>query len=131
MQTIEIALPESAGRQSTTIACTVSSDGFVNVYDVATVASTSESTPQQIKPIGSYDSKGTRLTCVTLADRDVEGQTIVGDGKRKRDDDDDEQESGSEQEDDQSEDDEDTAFGAGWEDEEEMEEEEEDEEESE
>ncbi|KAF9565924.1 WD40 repeat-like protein [Agrocybe pediades] len=131
VQTLEIALPEASGRKSTTIACTVSSDGFVNVYDVAAVSKKSESTPQQIKPLGSYDSQGTRLTCVTLADGEVEGQPKAGDGKRKRTDDDDGEGSGSEKEDEESEDEEDVAFGAGWEDEEEVEEENEDEEEDE
>jgi len=67
--------------------CTVSSDGFINLYDIASVPTSNEAPPQkptQIKPLTSYDSKGTRLTCVTLADADAELSTIPQNGKRKR-----------------------------------------------
>lgn len=85
VKTLEIALPKESGRTSTTIACTVSSDGFINVYDIADVpqlAEESPPTPKQIQPLSSYDSKGTRLTCLALADGDLESVKI---GKRKRD----------------------------------------------
>ena len=87
MQTIEIALPSSSGRVSTIIVCTVSSDGNVNLYDIAAISDQSSAdTPQKIKQIGpltTYDSKGTRLTCVTLADGNVDIDSTVN-GKRKR-----------------------------------------------
>jgi len=85
VQTIGIALPSSSGRTSTIIACTVSSDGNVNLYDIAAIPDhPSTDTPQktkQIEPLTTYDSKGTRLTCVTLADGDMDGTV---NGKRKR-----------------------------------------------
>ena len=40
--------------------------------------------PKQIQPLSSYDSKGTRLTCLALADGDL-GTNSVEIGKRKRD----------------------------------------------
>lgn len=131
MDTLDIALPESSGRKSTTILVTVSSDGFINLYDVAAVPKLSEKSDpvQTFEPLTSYDSKGTRLTCVTLGDGDIEGAPSVGDGKRKRDASEEGDDNGSENDDDNDEEEDHDAFGAGWEDEEEMEEEDEDEEE--
>jgi len=87
VKTLEIALPKESGRTSTIIACTVSSDGFINVYDIADVPQDgieSPPKPKQIQPLSSYDSKGTRLTCLALADGDL-GTNPVEIGKRKRD----------------------------------------------
>jgi len=84
IRTLEIALPASSTHLSTTIACTVSSDGLINIYDIAEIeaevhrtkgsttqpAEEDSNLPKQIKPLTSYDSKGTRFTCVTLADGD-------------------------------------------------------------
>ncbi|KAF5316643.1 hypothetical protein D9619_006246 [Psilocybe cf. subviscida] len=125
IQTLDIALPEGCGRTSTTIISTVSSDGLINVYDVASVPEGNHSTEvAQIDPITSYDTKGTRLTCVTLADNLTDKIDASGDGKRKRDEEDeDEDEAGGEE----SEDDEPTAFGAGWEEDEDENEEDEEE----
>ncbi|KAF8806854.1 WD40 repeat-like protein, partial [Phlegmacium glaucopus] len=93
VQTMEIGLPSSSGRISTIIACTVSSDGNVNIYDIAAIpeqlAADAAQKTEQIEPLTTYDSKGTRLTCVTLADGDMD---IVGtvNGKRKRENDEEE-----------------------------------------
>lgn len=83
VQTIEIALPSSSARTSTIIACTVSSDGKVNLYDIAAISDQPSDTVQQIEPLTTYDSKGTRLTCLTLADGDEDIDGAVT-GKRKR-----------------------------------------------
>jgi protein MAK11 len=91
VQTIEIALPSSSNRTSTIIACTVSSDGNINLYDIAAIPDQPTDTPQkvkQIEPLSTYDSKGTRLTCVTLADGDMDIDGAVN-GKRKRENDED------------------------------------------
>lgn len=92
VQTIEIALPSSSGRTSTIIACTVSSDGNVNLYDIASIpeqpSTDAPQTIKQIEPLTTYDSKGTRLTCVTLADGDMDIEGTVN-GKRKRENDED------------------------------------------
>ncbi len=90
MQTLDIALPEASGRASTTIVCTASSDGFINVYDLASVPVVADkpSEATKIEPVVTYDSKGTRLTCVTLADGSVDVTPIAGDSKRKRNEDD-------------------------------------------
>jgi len=85
-QTLEISLPESSGRLSTTLVCTVSSDGFIKIYDLASVPASSTQ-KVEIEPLVSYDSKGTRLTCVTFADGAMENVAGLSvDGKRKRDD---------------------------------------------
>jgi hypothetical protein len=76
IDTIRVALP-STGREPTTILSSVSSDGTVNVYDLsllpppAPVAIEPSDVPE-ISPVVTYDSKGSRLTCVTLAEGDVD-----------------------------------------------------------
>ncbi|KAL7417450.1 WD40-repeat-containing domain protein [Mrakia frigida] len=59
---------------------TISSDGFINLYDLTllppTPSSTTAVTPVPVQlPQGQYDTKGTRLTCLTMAEgeRGVEG----------------------------------------------------------
>ena len=75
IDTIRVALP-STGRDSTTILSSVSSDGTVNVYDLsllpppASVVTVPSDIPE-ILPVVTYDSKGSRLTCVTLAEGDM------------------------------------------------------------
>ncbi|KAJ7249567.1 WD40-repeat-containing domain protein [Mycena haematopus] len=81
--TLPIALPAASGRASTTVVCTASSDGKIHVYDLAALPAQPGSTVLEISPVAEYDSKGTRLTCVTLADGDVEDGAAVN-GKRKR-----------------------------------------------
>lgn len=84
MQTLDIALPPStAGLVSTTIVCTVSSDGKIHLYDMATVPENASATKiVELNPIVEYDTKGTRLTCVALADGEAVGPPV--NGKRKR-----------------------------------------------
>jgi protein MAK11 len=91
--TLPIALPPASGRASTTVVCTASSDGKIHVYDLAALPAQAGSTVLEMTPVAEYDSKGTRLTCVTLADGDVEESGEVN-GKRKRaaDEEDDEEE---------------------------------------
>ncbi|KAF7345369.1 Glycosyltransferase family 39 protein [Mycena venus] len=85
VDTLSIALPAASGRASTTIVCTVSSDGKIHVYDLAALPAQAGSTVLEFSPVAEYDSKGTRLTCVTLADGDVEeGPGAAVNGKRKR-----------------------------------------------
>ncbi|KAI1790232.1 WD40 repeat-like protein [Ganoderma leucocontextum] len=82
VDTIQIALPEGASRPSTTLVCTISSDGKVRLHDLAALpASAQEKT--QLQPVTEYDTKGTRLTCLALADGDVAASPATT-GKRKR-----------------------------------------------
>ncbi|KAG6879939.1 hypothetical protein C0992_009297 [Termitomyces sp. T32_za158] len=83
--TLDIALPAGvSSRDATTIACTVSSDGFVHVYDLAMVPPPSASEEVvEIAPVAVYDTKGTRLTCLTLADGDADGGEVLAGEKRK------------------------------------------------
>jgi len=74
LDTIKIALP-STTRRSTTLLSSVSSDGTINVYDLSLLPPPSLSEEIDIvetSPVVQYDSKGSRLTCVTLADGDVD-----------------------------------------------------------
>jgi protein MAK11 len=75
------------------LACTASSDGKIHLYDMSFITPSSPSAPYQkieLVPIGEYDTKGTRLTCMTLAETEhfaTDGPPLAG--KRKRVDDDD------------------------------------------
>ena len=89
-QTLALALPDGT---QTTVVCTVSSDGKLHAYDLGELpapASTKASKDSEddavleIHPSGTYDSKGTRFTCVTVADGDAEGAGAALVGKRKR-----------------------------------------------
>ncbi|SJL13723.1 uncharacterized protein ARMOST_17171 [Armillaria ostoyae] len=84
VQTLSIALPASK-RTSTTIVCTASSDGKIHVYDLAGLDKTSEKV-QEIEPVAVYDSKGTRLTCIAVADGEAVATNAVT-KKRKREED--------------------------------------------
>jgi protein MAK11 len=76
---LQIALPSPDSRsaeKSTTILASASSDGRIHVYDLASLPqppilanlSTSQTLPKStLDPIAVYDTKGTRLTCLTLA----------------------------------------------------------------
>ena len=81
VNTLKIALPPlpNGKRKSTTIAATISSDGKVRVYDLADLPSVAEEQAKELTAIAEYDSKGSRLTCMALAD----GETSAL-GKRKR-----------------------------------------------
>jgi protein MAK11 len=54
--------------EETTFAATVSSDGRIHLYDLAPgLGSPGSDAPLDCAPICCYDTKGSRLTCVTLA----------------------------------------------------------------
>ncbi|KAI6149601.1 WD40-repeat-containing domain protein [Pisolithus tinctorius] len=91
VETLEVAVPEPEtntknARKSTTIACTISSDGNIFVYDLAALHDgTTE--PIQLRPVAEYDTKGTRLTCLTVSEnrsRDESDAENAKIGKRKR-----------------------------------------------
>jgi protein MAK11 len=82
IQTLKIALPPASGRPTTTIVASVSSDGKIRVFDLDSIPVTSAEVIE-IKAAAEYDTKGTRLTCVTIADGDVP-EHQVSNGKRKR-----------------------------------------------
>ncbi|CDO68795.1 hypothetical protein BN946_scf184805.g4 [Trametes cinnabarina] len=83
-------------RKSTTVVCTISSDGKVRLFDLAKLPASSES-KIELHPIAEYDTKGTRLTCVTLADGDLALKSVSS-GKRKREEDQESEESDEEPE---------------------------------
>ena len=64
-----------------------SSDGKIHVYDLGTILESSQELspvePVELEPAAVYDTKGTRLTCLTLAE-DAGGGAPVELGKRKR-----------------------------------------------
>ncbi|KAK2464005.1 hypothetical protein APHAL10511_003949 [Amanita phalloides] len=93
IQTIAIQLPPALAsldplkRKTTVVVCTVSSDGKIRVFDLASLPLPEEGKegPVQIGPLAEYDTKGTRLTCIALADGD-EVSDRVGKRQRERDD---------------------------------------------
>ena len=85
VDTLEVSLPNQT---TTTVVATISSDGKARVYDLAQVPKpVPKSKVETIEPVGEYDSNGSRLVCLTLADSDgvQEGGSVAG--KRKRDED--------------------------------------------
>jgi len=94
----------SQPRRPVVIACTASSDGKIRLFDLASIPEDVRENgegPVQIDPVAEYDTKGTRLTCIAVADGDDEGEgegqgLKAAVGKRKRDDEDEEEDAGSE-----------------------------------
>jgi len=82
---LEITLPPSCSRTFTTIVATVCTDGKIRVFDLSSIPVTSDEV-LEIEADAIYDTHGTRLTCVTLADGDVP-QSKVTNSKRKHDED--------------------------------------------
>ncbi|TCD68009.1 hypothetical protein EIP91_011620 [Steccherinum ochraceum] len=83
---LEVALlpnPESK-RTSTTIVCTISSDGKILLFDMAAIPKDLPTGDEraQIQPVSEYDTKGSRLTCLALAGSDAVAGSV--NGKRKR-----------------------------------------------
>ena len=71
--TLTIALPPAPGsaRTQTTLVGTISSDGRIRVFDLGAVpAAPDGGAPAESGPLAEYDSKGSRLTCMTMADGD-------------------------------------------------------------
>lgn len=61
---------------------TASSDGNIFVYDLSQLPiDLPEETPQ-FTPIASYDTKGSRLVCLTMADGDPPKTSATSLGKR-------------------------------------------------
>lgn len=92
---ITVALPSSTPltpTSSTTLACTISSDGWIRTFDLAPVFSSNLDSPIELQSIAEYDTRGSRLTCMTLADGElVEDKQQVMNGKRKHVDEDEDQ----------------------------------------
>lgn len=71
---------------TTTLLSSVSSDGLINLYDLAQVFEhTDKGEENKLDPVGSYDTKGSRLTCCFLADGRKErlAHASVTNGKAK------------------------------------------------
>jgi protein MAK11 len=96
IQTLPIGLPRlpsPSSRESTTVVCTVSSDGNIHIYDLADLPLSETngigSSPAQVTemtPIAQYDTKGTRLTCLTVVGSDLPNplyEDLILDKKRK------------------------------------------------
>lgn len=97
VEILPLALPRSTKANaplSTIILCTVSSDGKIHVYDLASLPADQKAGTEalQISPVAEYDTKGTRLTCVTIADGEALERVKGVNRKRKRGDEDSEQE---------------------------------------
>jgi len=93
VEIITVALPSSASstpKSSTTLACTISSDGWVRIFDLGPILTSSKlDTAVELQAIGEYDTKGSRLTCLAVADGELINDKELANGKRKRVEDDD------------------------------------------
>jgi protein MAK11 len=70
--------------QGSTFVATVSSDGRVHLYDLDTLLGASASSKQQeVKPIAVYDTKASRLTCVTITEGGMDYTESILKRKRK------------------------------------------------
>jgi protein MAK11 len=91
IDTLRISVPSSSNEieSTTTILASASSDGKIHVYDLAQLSTDivsrlkGEGPVQQLAPIALYDTKGTRLTCLTLADGGVSRLNVFVGDKRK------------------------------------------------
>lgn len=64
---LDVAYPSEASAtktDKTIVLCSTSSDGKINIYDLSFLSLSSPSSP--LTPAASYDSDGSRLTCVTV-----------------------------------------------------------------
>ncbi|CCM02642.1 uncharacterized protein FIBRA_04746 [Fibroporia radiculosa] len=87
VEVLSVSLPTAYTIRSwTTLVSTISSDGRVRLYDMASVPVSTEG-KIQLDAIAEYDTKGSRLTCLTMADGEVVDDANIN-GKRKRDDED-------------------------------------------
>lgn len=95
VDTLLVSIPDT--EKITSLVATISSDGKILIFDLGSITSdlpvSGEDEPKvlSITAIGEYDTKGSRLTCLTLAEGGDEASVLAG--KRKRGDD----ESGSEE----------------------------------
>ncbi|KIJ55478.1 hypothetical protein M422DRAFT_24052 [Sphaerobolus stellatus SS14] len=96
-----VALPPFEESKTTTYATTISSDGFIRVYDMqdvkAALSSPESERPVAIESVTFYDTKGTRLTCLAMADGEPVAETKTA-AKRKREDEDEGEASEAEEE---------------------------------
>ena len=148
---LEVALPTSTKESpaSTVLVATASSDGLINIYDLALLGAVKKVAEKadsvlEIEPSATHDTDGTRLTCVCaigMAERKGDGTKAtlaIGDGEVEEDDSSDEEDQGSENDEEPGSEDESEEFAGieselegedGEEEEDESEEEEEEEEE--
>ncbi|ODO01927.1 protein MAK11 [Cryptococcus wingfieldii CBS 7118] len=69
ISSLPFTVPTPSGPRPTVLLSSVSSDGFINLYDLAqTLDKEEDGEENKIEPSAKYDTKGTRLTCVFLAD---------------------------------------------------------------
>ncbi|WWC85548.1 uncharacterized protein L201_000412 [Kwoniella dendrophila CBS 6074] len=74
---LPFAVPTSAGQiKPTILLTTASSDGFINLYDLSLVTQPNSTAgiKKTVEAVASYNTKGSRLTCVYLADGQVVGK---------------------------------------------------------
>ncbi|EUC59145.1 MAK11 protein (maintenance of killer toxin-encoding satellite M1 dsRNA), related protein, putative [Rhizoctonia solani AG-3 Rhs1AP] len=82
LDVIQLTSPGSKD-QKINLMSSASSDGIIFIYDLSQIplnSNTDDSVPR-LKPITSYDTKGSRLVCLTMADGDPP-KTLTSLGKR-------------------------------------------------
>ena len=92
---LSVALPKSEknSRSWTKLVATVSSDGWIRIFDLGLLPSSSSASRSQeekaeisaLECVASYDTKGSRLTCCTIAEGELPSKPSAS-VKRKRND---------------------------------------------
>ncbi|WVF66398.1 hypothetical protein IAT40_001138 [Kwoniella sp. CBS 6097] len=80
------ALNKEGGLRKTTLLTTASSDGLINLYDLSAISDLrsppADGQEQTVEPVASYDTKGSRLTCVYIADGQDMARVVAGQNKK-------------------------------------------------
>lgn len=100
------SLPTPTSASSTLVLSSISSDGKINLYDLAALSTivsspNADGTPVEIAPSASHDTDGSRLTCLCVIGLAFGGAKPEADGDDEEEEDSedgDEEESGSEEE---------------------------------
>ena len=72
--------------QGSTFVATVSSDGRIHLYDLGNLLDAPASNePQEVLPTAAYDTKASRLTCVTITEGGEDFVESILKRKRKHD----------------------------------------------
>jgi protein MAK11 len=98
VKAIDILRVATGQGSSKVLLTSVSSDGFIHVYDTSELdkRDTPSEEVQTIEPFARYDTKGTRLTCVTFGEDGPTPSSAVNGQKRKRSGDEDNEEGNDE-----------------------------------
>lgn len=80
---LPVLVPGSEGRKTSYVATTISSDGLIRVFDLSAIVSslsTADGVVVEAQSIAHFDTKGTRLTCLTTVGTLDTAEVVANDG---------------------------------------------------